>query len=162
MQGRRVRRGVAQIGGARAADHAQGAQGGAVMAQGGPELAAELGDRTLAVGAGDRDRRGRLGAEETGADQGEAAPGCGRGQQGGSTGVEAVEILVVGEHRDSAARQGIADETAAVGLHAAQRGKQRAGRAAARVGADPGHFDAERAAHEARLAAVNELRKLQG
>ena len=114
---------------------AQGAHAGGLMPDAGPQLAAEGGDRGLAVGAGHGHAGLGLGAVEAPRGDGVGAAhiagrdqdrGCGFGRVGG------------GQDGDGALGQGLGNEGAAVGGRSRQGDEQGAGRDLAAVGGDAG------------------------
>ena len=140
VQGDRVRRRQRAIGAAVGLHHADGAERRRRAPQPCEDLARELGDRGLAVGAGDGDRRRRLRREEPGRHQRQRAARVGgandrhRDRRHGH--------CFAGEDRHCAFRDRILDEAAAIGASAGQGGEQAARRYRAAVGrqaADLGH-----------------------
>ena len=111
------------------------------MAERGPDLAREMRHRGLAVGAGDGGDRVRLAAVEARRKQGQTAVRVQIDDDrhaAARLGVERQRVGIVGQDRDRAARHRLAGKGAPVAGRAAQRGEQKAGLDAARIGGDPG------------------------
>ena len=104
-----------------AADHAERADAGRLVAGGGEDLAGEIGDRGLAAGAGDGDEMRRLARMEARRDQRQRAArivGADDRHVGLDGGIPARQ------DRDGAPGNGVGDEAGAVGGRPGQRGKQ--------------------------------------
>ena len=101
------------------------------MAELGPELHREAGDRGLAAGAGHGGDPARLAAVEAGRDQRQAAPRVGVEHQRHSQ--PGVGQVGRGQDRGGAARDRVGDEPAAVGPAARQRREQPARLDGARI-----------------------------
>jgi hypothetical protein len=105
-----------------------------------PDLAQEMRDRRLAVGAGDGRHAFRLSAVERGghARESEARIGIGNKDHAEPAGV--LGQVRRTENRDGAAAHGVFDETDAVGFHAFERGEQESRLDLAAVRRKPAEF----------------------
>ena len=107
------------------------------VAERGPDLAREMGDRGLAVGAGDGGDRARLAPVEPGGEEGEAALRIGVGDDrdaAASVRIEREGGGIIGQDRHRALRDRFAGKGAPVTQRAAQRGKQKTRLHLARIG----------------------------
>ncbi len=120
-------------------DDAQRAHAGGVMAQLGENLAAEGGDRGLAIGTGDRNADLGLGAIERLGGQGIGAADVGDLDQQAVDAAQVFTQIIVGrQHRRRALGQGLGDVVAAVIARPGQSTEQRALADLAAVGRDAG------------------------
>ena len=131
----RVRRRVGEHLRAGWANHADGAEACGAMALKLPKLACEGGDRSLAVGTGDR--HGDLGLRSEEARRDERKPAARIGVFENRRSIESVASALRHEHRRGPALQGIGDEAGAVGARPRKRRKQIAGLDGAAVGRKP-------------------------